>query len=177
MKYAAFLRAINVSGKNIIKMDSLKELFSESGFSDVAAYLQSGNVVFSYKSSPINKLEEIIESAIHKIFGMDIKVIVRSENDIKKIIADNVFLAENPAIEFIYVTLFKNKLKFSVSDLINSKKDAEEKFYISSDCIYLYCPNGYGRTKINNNNLEKWSENAGTTRNWKTILAIKELLG
>ena len=46
-RYAAFLRGINISGKNKISMGELKAQFETSGFSQVQTILNSGNVVFS----------------------------------------------------------------------------------------------------------------------------------
>jgi hypothetical protein len=44
--FIALLRGINVGGKNIIKMEQLKQVFDDMGFSDVKTYIQSGNVIF-----------------------------------------------------------------------------------------------------------------------------------
>ena len=57
-RYAALLRGINVSGKNILSMKALKELFVDLGMKDVTTYIQSGNVVFDSEnddSSDISK--------------------------------------------------------------------------------------------------------------------------
>ena len=43
MRYAAFLRAINVGG-HVVKMDQLRRLFESLGFSDVETFIASGNV-------------------------------------------------------------------------------------------------------------------------------------
>lgn len=45
--YIALLRGINVSGKNIIKMEALKNMFFDLGFEKVQTYIQSGNVIFT----------------------------------------------------------------------------------------------------------------------------------
>ena len=55
--YIALLRGINVGGKNIIKMETLKQLFIDMEFSDVKTYIQSGNVIFSTKEVDREKLE------------------------------------------------------------------------------------------------------------------------
>jgi uncharacterized protein (DUF1697 family) len=41
--------------------------------------------------------------------------------------------------------------------------------------IYLFRPNGYGRTKLNNNFFEKAAGVLATTRNWRTLLALQTL--
>ena len=45
-KYIAFLRGINISGKNKIRMSDLKLELENAGFTQVSTYLNSGNVTF-----------------------------------------------------------------------------------------------------------------------------------
>lgn len=45
--YIAFLRGINVGGKNIIKMTDLKKMFEAMCLQNVQTYIQSGNVLFA----------------------------------------------------------------------------------------------------------------------------------
>ena len=46
IKYAAFLRGINVGGHTIIKMGELRKVFESLGFWNVKTVLASGNVLF-----------------------------------------------------------------------------------------------------------------------------------
>ena len=66
--YIALLRGINVGGKNIIKMETLKQLFIDMEFSDVKTYIQSGNVVFSTKEVDREKLVRTIEKGKNAIY-------------------------------------------------------------------------------------------------------------
>lgn len=54
-------------------------------------------------------------------------------------------------------------------------KEADESYQIKNREIYLYLPNGYGRTKINNNFLERQFNLKATTRNWRTVNRLYEL--
>ena len=59
-KYIAFLRGINISGKNKIDMSDLKSEFENAGFTNVSTYLNSGNVSFlSNENNLKNKIEDI----------------------------------------------------------------------------------------------------------------------
>jgi uncharacterized protein (DUF1697 family) len=58
--------------------------------------------------------------------------------------------------------------------LLEVKKEANEKFLVISREVYLYCPSGYGKTKLNNTMLEKKLKTIATTRNWKTINNIAQ---
>ncbi len=78
-RYIAFLRGINISGKNKIPMAELKKSFENQNFSQVKTYLNSGNVIFSSDEDHLDKLTGQIESTIKKQFGFDIPVFVISK--------------------------------------------------------------------------------------------------
>lgn len=172
MKHVAFLRAINVSSKNLIKMAALRELFLSMGFADVATYLQSGNVVFESSETLRQQLEEGIESAIRNELGVDIKTLVRSADDLLRIKRDNPFISNGVEFEHLHLTILKKKIEQLDQAGIDKRKEVSEKYVLLNDCIYLYCPYGYGSTKLNNANWEKWSNSTGTTRNWRTVEAV-----
>lgn len=177
MKYAAFLRGINVSGQNRIKMAALKELFEKNGCENVTTCLQSGNVVFDTKQTDASAIETRLEVSIKKDLGLDIKVVVRSLKYVSKIVANNPFLTTKYDREFLHATMMKHPVKAIDTKSIDEKKEKKEAYAVSGDCVYLYCPNGYGRTKLNNASWEKWCGDIGTTRSWKTVLAIKDMMG
>lgn len=84
-KYVAFLRGINISGKNKISMPELKAEFEASGFSEVSTYLNSGNVVFA---SDAEDTKPIIEKLIADKFGFEVPVYVISMDELKSIISN-----------------------------------------------------------------------------------------
>lgn len=81
-KYIAFLRGINVGGKNKVSMSELKELFEQNGFNDVITYINSGNVIFSGDNMDEKKLKEECELLIARKFQLDIPVAIISVNDL-----------------------------------------------------------------------------------------------
>ncbi|MGM7724288.1 DUF1697 domain-containing protein [Metabacillus sp. Hm71] len=86
MVYIALLRGINVGGKNKIDMKFLKQTFEQVGMNDVVTYINTGNIIFSYKGLTKTELSHILEEAIHNDFGLKIKVVVRSVDDVRGII-------------------------------------------------------------------------------------------
>ena len=76
--YIAILRGINVSGQKLIKMDKLREALASLGFSNLATYIQSGNVVFQTATEDNLTLAQKIHNRIEEIFGFDVPVIVRT---------------------------------------------------------------------------------------------------
>lgn len=86
MTYVTFLRAINVGGKSVVSMATLKDAFAALGFSDVRTYINSGNVTFSTSAADTQTLTARIEKAIEKETGMPIKALVVSRTALKKIV-------------------------------------------------------------------------------------------
>jgi uncharacterized protein (DUF1697 family) len=82
-RYLALLRGINVGGNNIIKMVDLKACFEKLGFSDVATYIQSGNVLFSAAEQDEEHITHIIERGLAKEFNKHIPVVVVSHARLK----------------------------------------------------------------------------------------------
>lgn len=85
--YVAFLRGINVGGKNLISMSELAECFRGAGFRDVRTYIQSGNVLFTADRTPATELETSIERMLEERFGFPILVVVRSRDELAATIA------------------------------------------------------------------------------------------
>lgn len=78
VRYIAFLRGINISGKNKVPMAELKKGFEEIGFAEVKTYLNSGNVIFSSDEDDMVEITNRIETMIKRQFGVDIPVFVIS---------------------------------------------------------------------------------------------------
>lgn len=171
--YISILRGINVSGKNIIKMVVLKQLFETMGYKNVETYIQSGNVIFSAEEKNIKNLEFSIKDQINNKFGYDIKVLVLTPEKLNRIIKALPF--KNIDTSKLSVTFLADKCSNPPINQILEKKSNSELIHIAEEAVYIYCPEGYGRTKLSNNFLEKKLNIDATTRNWKTVNRLLEL--
>jgi len=176
MKYIALLRGINVSGHKKIKMAELKAAFEDIGLLKVQTYIQSGNVLFESKETSVQKLQSAIEKKIMDDFGFDVKTIVKTNSDFKKILAENTFLElANANTQNLYVVLLFSVPKPEYIKELEVMDFNNEEWLLKEDVVYLYCRNGYGQAKLNNNLIEKKLKVIGTTRNWKTINSLYEM--
>jgi uncharacterized protein (DUF1697 family) len=75
-RYVAFLRGMNLGGRRI-KNTELREEFEALGFSDVACFRASGNVVFAAKSESETKLRTRIEAGLGEALGYAVPVFLR----------------------------------------------------------------------------------------------------
>ncbi|HSO87688.1 MAG TPA: DUF1697 domain-containing protein [Draconibacterium sp.] len=167
--YISILRGINVSGQKLIKMDALRTAYENIGIRNVTTYVQSGNVIFDALETDPEKLEKMIYSRIEKDFGFEVPVMVLTVEKLKQVVDNNPFgydRDKDPA--FLHVTFLSSKPGKYDSSAIEEKKQEGEEILFTDEAVYLYCPNGYGRTKLNNNFLEARLKVTATTRNWKT---------
>ena len=66
MQYVAWLRGINVGGRNKILMADLKKLFQKMGLGELKTYLQSGNVLFATNEEDEMSLANEIEEGLFR---------------------------------------------------------------------------------------------------------------
>jgi uncharacterized protein (DUF1697 family) len=155
-------------------MPQLQKSYETLGFKNVATYVQSGNVVFSSEEMDLEELSQRISSRILKDFGFEVPVIVLDINKLKKIIENNPF-GQYDNSDFLYVTFLSTAPVNTNQAKIEERKSDSEEIAFSDEAVYIYCPTGYGKTKLNNNFLETKLKVLATTRNWKTtneLLAI-----
>ena len=86
MTYVAFLRGVNVGGKGIVSMATIREALVALGLSDVRTYINSGNVIFSTRASGAQQLTARVEKALEEHTGMAIKMIVMDHKTLKKMV-------------------------------------------------------------------------------------------
>ena len=111
-QFVAFLRSINVGGKNLIKMDQLSKTFEMLGFKNVKTYIQSGNVIFDSKLTDEKLIISKTEKELHKLLSKNVILVVRSADEIKSIVKSNLFskIKFAPSTK-LYVSLLKDDLK------------------------------------------------------------------
>lgn len=169
--YISLIRGINVGGKNIL-MNELREIYSSLGFDGVKSYIQSGNIIFKSADQNCKGLEEEIEYEILKSHHQ-VVVVIRTLDEFRRVIYNNPYQAEDPVKTF--VTFLKETPDGNPIDAIKGKKGNSERFHINDREIYLHLPNGYGRTRLNNNFMERQFNQKATTRNLRTVNRLYEL--
>ena len=90
MLYIALLRGINVGGHNI-KMDVLRQLFTDLGFANVRTYIQSGNVFFETDETDRDALARKIEDHLLASLGYDVPTFLRTADELAAILALDPF--------------------------------------------------------------------------------------
>ena len=175
--FISILRGINVSGHRKVPMNELKSLYEKLGFKNVITYIQSGNVIFkTNKKYTSESLGRILEKMIDEKFNLDVPVIVRQGKEMANILSHNTFLKMHDVInEKLHVTFLEKAPAQSELQKIKEYDYSPDRFTIKNKEVFLYCPGGYGKTKLSNNFFENKLKVRATTRNWKTINKLVEL--
>src|ERR1035437_964649 len=153
--FISILRGINVSGQKMIKMDLLREMYEDLGFKNVQSFIQSGNVIFQFDETNANDLAKIIKQNIAETFGFEVPVLVKEVDELKEVLENNPFVNERKEdIAKLHVTFLSDFPEQANIDKINTNQYAPDEFILSGKTVYLFCPNGYGNTKLSNNFFE-----------------------
>jgi uncharacterized protein (DUF1697 family) len=174
--YVAMLRGINVGSGKIVKMERLRASFEALGFDSVRTYVQSGNVVFKSEQNSLAGLSKKIEEKIQRDFGFSVPVSVKTSKEIEQIVGNNPLVKEKGIDHSkLHVTFLSDAPPKAAVEALEPLARGREQFRVLNREIYLYCPDGYGRTKLSNNAIEKKLSVVATTRNWRTVNALLKM--
>lgn len=172
----AMLRAVNLTTHNRIKMDVLRDLCVALKLRNPETYVQSGNVVFSTSERDLGRVAKRIENAIERNCGFRTNVIVRTAAEMRDVIARNPF-AKRSGIEpgkFLVLFLGGDPDPEAQAKAHSIKADPEE-FRLLGREVYIYFPNGMGRSKLSTAALERALKTPGTGRNWNSVTKMLEM--
>lgn len=143
-------------------MVDLVAVFGGLGYTEIATYVQSGNVVFSAKKAPD---PVAIEQAIEKRFAFAPAIMVRSTRELADIVKRCPYLDGDPDHAKLHVVMHGAAPTKPVAP------SPPDRFAIDGREIFVYYANGIGKTK-----LRLDAGTPGTARNWRSVLAVLDLL-
>ncbi len=174
----SMLRGINVGGHNKVDMGALRALYESLKFEGPRTYVQSGNVIFRTKQKISPAFAKKIQDAIEREFGCRPAVILRTTDELRKAIAASPFPASR-SLESgkILVTFLNAEPGPEAHDALLLLKSYPEEIHLKGRELYIYFPNGAGKSKLPWSSVEKLFKTTGTARNWNSVtkmLAIAE---
>jgi uncharacterized protein (DUF1697 family) len=176
--FISMLRGVNVGGHNRVEMDALRALYQSLKLEDPRTHVQSGNVIFKTKEENVAALTKKIQTAIEETFGFRPIVILRTAAELRNAVAINPF-ASRPGIEpgkLLVAFLVAEPTPEAATSLRNFRKLPEELHLLGRE-LFIYFPNGSGKSKLPWASLEKHLLVANTARNLNSVqkmLAIAE---
>lgn len=174
--FVSLFRGINVGGRTV-KMAELKNVHEALGLKNVFTYIQSGNVVFSSDDADPAQLQRRIEDDFAQKFGFRSAVMVRSAAELQAIIEKNPFQGQSDkASNWIVVMFLAAQPDDGALEALQTAYHGHEEIVLTGKELYLYYPDGIGRSKLTNSLIEKKLKTAGTARNWNTVLQLQKML-
>jgi uncharacterized protein (DUF1697 family) len=175
--FAALLRAVNVGGRNLIRMPLLTELCEGLGHTGVRTLLQSGNVVFRSRSAASAPMAKRLQDAIEKRCGFRPAIFLRSLAEISEAIAANPFpdaARDDPG--HLLILFLDGTPPAGADAALSGFKGGPERVKLEGRNLYLHYPAGSGTSKLTNAVIEKAIGTPGTARNWNTLNKLAELM-
>jgi uncharacterized protein (DUF1697 family) len=171
----SMLRGVNVGGHNRIKMDELRALYESLKLEGPKTYVQSGNVIFRTKEKNVEKVAKKIRTGIEKTFGFSPEVIVRSTDETRKAIAATPFAGRDLEPGKILVTFLGGEPEKEALEKFLGLKGYPEEVHVKGRELYIYFPNGAGKSKLPWSQVERLLKVTGTARNWNSVLALLKI--
>jgi uncharacterized protein (DUF1697 family) len=176
------LRGINVGSANRLAMPALRAALSEVGLEDARTHLQSGNIVID-TSIGAGELSEMVARLISERFGLEVPVVVRTADELARVVAENPFpRAAELAPKSYQVVFFSAPLAEDVAARVRAlstdpfSDDIESiSLAISNEHAYGWHPDGVHRSKLARQLSDSRLGVVATARNWRTVTALLEM--
>lgn len=174
----SMLRGVNVGPHQRVKMDALRALYESLKLGDVRTFIQSGNIIFRAKEKNLPALAKKIQAAIEGKFGFRPEVVLRTTDELRQAIAANPF-AKRRDVEpaKLLITFLVAEPAAEAHSTLRGLKSHPEELHLKGRELYIYFPNGMGKTKLPWSSVEKLLKTTGTARNLNStvkMLAIAE---
>ena len=172
--WIAFLRAINLGGRNTLPMRELATALEKVGLGRVKTYIQSGNVIFRASGTKAAALAEKISAAVEESHGFRPRVIVLSVDEVARAADANPFKkgeAEPRSLQLYFLAESPEDPDLKSLDRFKTTREA---FALEGNVFYLYAPDGLGRSRLAKR-VERHLGVEATVRNWRTVSKVLEL--
>ncbi len=168
----AWIRGINVGTSTRLPMADLRSIAASCGYENPRTYVQSGNLVVDTDATP-DDVATALEAAIAELTPISPTVVARSSGEIGSVVAANPYVGRTDDPTKLHVAFHREPI--GTLDL-DDGAFAPEELTVSGRELYLYLPNGMGRSALARALDKRRLAPVATTRNWRTVLAVADLL-
>lgn len=175
-RMVALLRAVNVGGRKL-PMAEFRAQMSSLGWTNVATYIQSGNAVFDADCSPV-EAEAAIEALIRQEHGYEAPAIVRTRDQWAAYPGGNPFPdAARATPNYLLMLVAKAAIKPDAAEIIQARATAGEQVRKVDETLWIHFPEGSGTSKLTPALLDKAIGSTATSRNYRTVCTLLDMLG
>ena len=180
-RYVALLRGINVGGRNMVAMADLRQVVASLGHTEVATYIQSGNIVFTSPDASVPGLADALEQQIARSLAVQPAVVVLSRADLAQVIADNPFPQE-ASPKCLHAVFRRHDMTpealaaIAAAQRSARAKGSRDEAIVVGRTLFLRTPDGLGRSELAAQLARSSAQAAGTARNWATVTRLMAML-
>lgn len=177
ISYVAFLRAINVSGHRLIKMEALRAMFEIPGIKNVRTYIQSGNVLFDAKETDEAKLTAKIEKQLLKESGYDVEVFLHTKDELQDVLKNIPFKDVTPGKSLaLYITFLQAAPTAAQKKEIEAMSNEVDTLRVRGREIYALVVKDGAKSLFSNMLIEKKLKQKSTGRNQTTVHKLLDMM-
>lgn len=173
--YVALLRGVNLGPRNKLPMPELAKMFASVKCEEVRTYIQSGNVVFCASPKIAAELSEAMQKKIRQRYGFEVPVVLRSAEEIKAVVRDNPYAKRKTFEDVLNVMFLADRPAAERVKALDPNRSPGDEYIVQGREIYLWLPNGVGRSKLSNAYFDSKLGTVSTGRNWRTVLTLAEM--
>ena len=173
----ALLRAVNVGGR-FVKMEKVRALATGAGLENVSTYIQSGNLIFDCSAREAPRLEAWLEALWRKELGWEVATLVRTRKQMADLFAEGGKLEHGLKGKDVrhYVSFLRSEPDREARAELHGWSYAKERLLLCGRELHFWCTLPSHEAKYTNARLERLLKLPATTRDWKTVVALQELL-
>jgi len=169
--YAVLLRGVNLGGNRQLAMADLRRVLESLGYADVSTHLRSGNAIITSPDDDPDRIAAAIYDALARELGLRSAVVVRTGKELADVIAANPFPEHEEEPAKLHVAFLSAQPAPADFAALDQARFAPDEFRLGDRALYLWFPNGAGRSKLTMPALARLRVEA-TARNWNTVLAL-----
>jgi uncharacterized protein (DUF1697 family) len=173
--YVILLRAVNLAGYGKLPMADLRKLLAALRFEKVETYIQSGNAVVDAKGSA-ESVAKAVATGLEKLMGAPVGVVVRTHDQLDRLIRENPFAAEAADGSKVHVAFLAGPCGpgagVCLDRIVAQYPKRRDRYRLAGEHIYFHLPDGAAETKFTGKTLDKALGVMGTGRNWNTVLKL-----
>jgi uncharacterized protein (DUF1697 family) len=157
-------------------MKDLVTIFSVAGCSEARNYIQSGNVIFKATASLAKKVPGIVEGEIERQFGFRTRLVVRTIEQVRHVAGNNPLLTPGIDEALLSVMFLADLPEAAAIANLDPNRSPSDTYVVQNDTIFMHTPTGLAKTKLTNAYFDSKLTTIGTSRNWRTVLKLLELM-
>jgi uncharacterized protein (DUF1697 family) len=171
-RYAAVLRAVNVGGR-VVKMERLRQLFEDTGFTGVSTHIASGNVLFTAGRGRPATFEKKIETSLALALGWEVATFLRTPAELAAVAAHEPFAVEDVGeAHGVYVGFLKEPPSPEQHALVHGFRTPTDVLAVSGREVWWLCRIRSADSDVSGGKLEKALGLKATFRNLTTVRAM-----